>query len=261
MIKEHISDVPFNGTHIPMDDLNTVITKGPPTEESKLMERVDYRALIGKLLYLSIATRPDISFAVGVLCRYNDCPGPQHWNAAKRVLRYLHQTKSLKLVYSPSNSTEPFTVYFDADLGRDPRTARSTAGYVIKIGTRAVTWGSRLQKVAALSSTEAEYTTASAAATELMWMRYFLEECGYDLTKPSALFMDNASAIQVAKNPEHQSTMKHVHREYHWICENVEKGLIRVAHVPSADNVAEIFTKPLKRPSFARLREELGLHE
>ena len=260
IIKEHIGDVPFNGTHIPMDDLNTVLVKGPSTEEeSKLMERVDYRALVGKLLYLSIATRPDIAFAVGVLCRYNDCPGPQHWNAAKRVLRYLHQTKLLKLTYSPSNSAEIFTVYSDADLGGDPRTSRSTAGYVTKIGTGAVSWGSRLQKFTALSSTEAEYTTASAAATELMWMRYFLEECGYDLTSPSVLFMDNASAIQVAKNPEHQSTMKHVHREYNWIRENVEQGLIRVAHVPSAENVADIFTKPLKRPSFTRLRDELGL--
>jgi predicted metal-dependent HD superfamily phosphohydrolase len=90
-------------------------------------------------------------------------------------------------------------------------------------------------------------------------MRYFLEECGYDMSEPSTLLIDNASAIQVAKNPEHQSTMKHVHREYHWIRENVEKGLIRVLHVPGTENVADIFTKPLKRPIFTHLRELLGL--
>jgi hypothetical protein len=223
------------------------------------LEKVDYRGLVGKLLYLSIATRPDISYAVGVLCRYNDRAGPKHWEAAKRVLRYLKETKLLKLVYSPSHSDNPFVVYSDADLGGDPSTSRSTAGYVTKIGTGAVSWGSRLHRHTSLSSTEAEYTTASAAGTELMWMRYFLEECGYELPRPSKLLMDNASAIQVAKNPEHQSTMKHVHREYHWIRENVEKGLIHVAHVPSAENIADIFTKALKRPSFTRLRELLGL--
>jgi len=79
------------------------------------------------------------------------------------------------------------------------------------------------------------------------------------MSEPSTLLIDNASAIQVAKNPEHQSTMKHVHREYHWIRENVEKGLIRVLHVPGTENVADIFTKPLKRPIFTHLRELLGL--
>jgi hypothetical protein len=215
MIREVIGDTPFNGTHIPMDDVKLTARMGPNTkEQEELMQHVDYRALVGKLLYLSIATRPDISYAVGVLCRFNDNPGPQHWDAAKKVLRYLQQTKKLKLVYSPSDSLEPFVVFSDADLGGDPDTTRSTAGYVTRIGSGAVSWGSRLQRHTSLSSTEAEYTTASAAGTELMWMRYFLEECGYDMTRPSTLLIDNASAIQVAKNPEHQSTMKHVHREY-----------------------------------------------
>jgi Reverse transcriptase (RNA-dependent DNA polymerase)/GAG-pre-integrase domain len=260
MIEEVVGNGPFNGVHTPIDDIKSLSAFGPHTKEQvSALEKVDYRGLVGKLLYLSIATRPDISYAVGVLCRYNDRAGPKHWEAAKRVLRYLKETKLLKLVYSPSHSDDPFVVYSDADLGGDPSTSRSTAGYVTKIGTGAVSWGSRLHRHTSLSSTEAEYTTASAAGTELMWMRYFLEECGYELPRPSKLLMDNASAIQVAKNPEHQSTMKHVHREYHWIRENVEKGLIHVAHVPSAENIADIFTKALKRPSFTRLRELLGL--
>ena len=196
---------------------------------------------------------------MGVLCRYNNCPGPQHWNTAKRVLRYVHQTQNLKSTYSPSSPSDPFVVYCDADLGGDPSTSRSTAGYITRIASVTVIWGSIFHRNTSLSSTEAKYTTASAAGTELMWMCYFLEECGYNMDSPSPLFMDNASAIQVAKNPEHQSTMKHVHREYHWIRENVENKLIRVSHVSSADNIADIFTKPLKRPTFTRLRDFLGL--
>jgi hypothetical protein len=92
-----------------------------------------------------------------------------------------------------------------------------------------------------------------------MWMRYFFEEIGYDTSKPSTLWMDNVSAIQVAKNPEHVSTMKHVHRSYNWIRERVEDGDIRISHVPGIENVADIFTKSLGRVKFVQFREMLGL--
>ena len=79
----------------------------------------------------------------------------------------------------------------------------------------------------------------------MMWMRYLFQELGYDTSRPAPLLVDNKSAIQVAKHPEHQSTMKHVHRAYHWICDHVERGEITVSHVPGDDNLADIFTKPL----------------
>lgn len=93
----------------------------------------------------------------------------------------------------------------------------------------------------------------------MMWMRYFLEEVGYDMSQPSPLFLDSASALQVVKNPEHQSTMKHVHRSHHWIRNHVEVGDIRVQHVAGTENVADIFTKPLGRVTFEYLRGKLGL--
>jgi hypothetical protein len=93
-----------------------------------------------------------------------------------------------------------------------------------------------------------------------MWMRAFFDEIGYDTSEPSTLFIDSASALQVAKNPEHQSTMKHVHRSYHWLRERVTEGDIRVVHVAGADNVADIFTKPLGATKFAQCRKLLGLY-
>jgi hypothetical protein len=106
---------------------------------------------------------------------------------------------------------------------------------------------------------ESEYTTASATGCEIIWMREFLDEIGYDISLPSTLFVDNNSAILVAKNPEHQSTMKHVNRSYHWIREKVADKEIKVEHIPGADNPADIFTKPLGRVKFTRFREMLGL--
>jgi len=126
------------------------------------------------------------------------------------------------------------------------------------MGGGAVLWSSRLQCHTSLSSTESEYTTASATGCEVIWMCEFLDEIGYDISSPSTLFVDNNSAILVAKNPEHQSTMKHVKRSYHWIREKVADGEIKVVHIPGTNNPADIFTKPLSHAKFTRFREMLA---
>ena len=156
-------------------------------------------------------------------------------------------------------SDDHFTTYSNADLGGNPDNCRLTGGFAICIGRAAVQWGSRLQPHVSLSSTESEYTIALKVACEIMWMRYLLEEIGYDMTRPSPLLVDNQSALQVAKHPEHQSTMKHVHRAYHWIRDHVDRGLISVSHVPGDQNPADIFTKLLGRLKFLHFCSMLGL--
>lgn len=251
-----------NPVSTPMAEGTRLSTSMSPSSQAELtqMKKTPYREAVGKLLYLSIATRPDISFAVGVLCRFLENPGPKHWAAVKHLLKYLKGTANLRLTYRPTASPYLFTTYSDADLGGNPDNSRSTAGFVLQIGDGAVSWGSRLQKHVSLSSTESEYTTASATGTEIMWLRYFLDELGFDTSKPSPLFLDNASAEQVVRNPEHQSTMKHVHRCWNWIRSHVADGFIEVRHVPGNENPADIFTKPLKRIKFVRFRDALGLH-
>ena len=230
-------------------------------EEIAEMKKIPYREALGKLLYLSIATCPDISYAIGVLCRFSENPGRAHWTALKRVLRYLQGTSEYKLTYQPSSTTDkPFITHSDADLGGNVDNSRSTAGFVISVGGGAVLWSSRLQRHMSLSSTESEYTTASATGCEMIWMREFLDEIGYDISSPSPLFIDSNSALQVAKNPEHQSTMKHVVRNFHWIREKVANKEIIVKHVPGTENPADIFTKPLGRIKFENFRTMLGLH-
>ena len=186
-------------------------------------------------------------------------PGQDHWEAGKRILRYLKGTVEMSLVYSHSRSPDLFTTYSDADLTGNPDNGRSTGGFAICIGGGAVQWGSRLQLHVSLSSTESEYTTLSKVGCEVIWMRYLLSEFGYDMSRPSPMLVDNASAIQVAKHPEHQSTMKHVHRAYHWIRDHVKQKNILVTHVPGVDNLADIFMKPLGRVKFSRFRDMLGL--
>jgi len=86
-----------------------------------------------------------------------------------------------------------------------------------------------------------------------------LEEIGYDMSCPSPLLFDNKSALQVVKHPEHQSTMKHIHRAYHWIHGHINHGLITVSHIPGDANPTDIFTKPLGRVKFLHFHDMLGL--
>ena len=250
-----------NPVPIPMDPGQKLSAKmSPDTSEGRLaMSKYPYRELIGKLLYLAIATRPDIAYVIGVLCRFVENPGMDHWNAAKQVLRYLKGTVRMRLVYSRWTAPDLFTTYSDADLSGNPDNSRSTGGFAVCVSGGATQWGSRLQPHVSLSSTESEYTTASKVGCEIAWMRYLFEELGYNTSRPSPLLVDNKSAIQVAKNPEHQSTMKHVHRAYHWIRDQVERGQIVVSHIPGDENPADIFTKPLAKPKFTKFRSMLGL--
>ena len=250
-----------NPSLTPMDENQKLSAQmSPDTAEGKLeMKAIPYRELIGKLLYLAIATRPDIAYVVGVLCRFVENPGLPHWHTAKRVLHYLKGTTTMKLIYSRSSTPDLFTTYSDADLSRNPDNSHSTGGFAVCIGGGAIQWGSRLQPHVSLSSTESEYTTASKVSCEVMWMRYLLEELGYDVSCPSPLLVDNKSAIQVAKHPEHQSTMKHVHCAYHWIRDLVDQRQITISHVPGNENPADIFTKPLGRLKFTKFCAMLGL--
>ena len=131
---------------------------------------------------------------------------------------------------------------------------------VVKMGTGAISWASRLQTIQTLSTTEAEYVSAVAAAQELLWLRNLFTEFGYPCDK-LPLFMDNQSAIQVAKNPEHHGRMKHLDlRFYYWLRHVVASGAIVLRFVGTDDMAADCLTKPFGKVKMALAREQLGLY-
>lgn len=229
-------------------------------EERKQMDNTPYAQLVGALMYLAVATRPDIAHAVGVLSRFSSNPGPAHWKAAKHLCRYLQGTKDLKLHYAPDpEQTERFTTYADADFGGDPDSRRSTSGMVVKMGTGAISWASKLQPVVTLSTTEAEYISACSAGQEVLWLRNLFSEMGYPVQETSPLHLDNQSAIAVSKNPEHHGRMKHLDLRHYWLRDVVKDGLVEIKYTPTKSMPADIMTKALSRSSVIELREMMGL--
>jgi hypothetical protein len=170
------------------------------------------------------------------------------------------------LVYAPDldadpDASQPFVVYSDADHLGCEDTGRSTSGLVVKIGTGATSWASKLQGMVTLSSTEAEYIAACAAGQELLFTQNLFDGLHLERTPQTTLLVDNKSAIQVARNPEHHGRMKQLDAKYFWLREKVDNGRIEIEHVPTALNAADIMTKPLGRNKMAEARKMLGLFE
>jgi hypothetical protein len=127
------------------------------------------------------------------------------------------------------------------------------------MGGGAVSWRSKLQPTVSLSTTEAEYIAAVEAGKEIKWMRNLMLELGYDQSGSSLLYIDNQSAVQVCKNPEHHGRMKHLDLKYFWLRDEVGKKVIGVSYVPTGEQVADILTKPLGRVLVDRFVKLLGL--
>ncbi|KAG8959896.1 hypothetical protein FRC05_007218 [Tulasnella sp. 425] len=244
-----------SGVTTPMDPGAQLSKEQSPKsdEEKEYMTKVPYINAVGALMYLAVATRPDIVYTVAKLAQFNSYPGEAHWKAVKHLLRYLQETKDLKLTYQPSTdgkdtlSTEIFRAYSDADHAGCLDTRRSTTGYFLKMGTGAISWSSKKQASVSFSSTEAEYIAAATAGVEVIWMRELLKELGFKINSASPLYMDNKSALAVVKNPKHHGCMKHVDIRYHWIRQEVKRKNISVHFLPTEQMTADILTKPLAR--------------
>ena len=156
-----------------------------------------YQNIVGALIYLAINTRPDISYAVGVLARFNSNPIYRACKALLRLLMYLRSTPNIGLKFY-GNDLNLFG-FSDADWAGDLDSRRSTTGYVVYAAGGPIAWQSKLQTTVAVSTMEAEYMAAFGAIQELIWLKGVLSEIGIHLVDPITLKMDVKRAI--VKNP------------------------------------------------------------
>lgn len=219
-----------------------------------------YRQAVGSLAYLMVGTRPDIAYAVGVVSRSLDKPTKTNIQQVKRIFRYLKGTVDTGLEYIRKKGEKRLVCYSDADHGGDDTSGCSTSGMLCLYAGAAISWRSTKQAMVALSSTEAEIVAASEASREIVWLKRLLRDLKAKSDTP-LLRIDNESAIKLAYNhpsTQHRKT-KHIKLKHFYIRQCVSEKEIVIEQVPTEEQLADMFTKPLFKPRLVKLCQAFSL--
>ncbi|CAI7892218.1 unnamed protein product [Closterium sp. NIES-54] len=167
----------------------------PPLDES-VEPSGPYPELVGCLMYLMTCTRPDLAYPLILLARYV-APSRHrkvHWDAAKRVLRYLCSTSCMGLVIG-GRGLVVLTGHADASRVEDSAAQRSSQRYTFSLGSGSVSWRSTRSSLILSFSCEAEIYVGAMAAQELRWLTYLVTDLGEQPRSPPVLYVDNKSMI------------------------------------------------------------------
>jgi hypothetical protein len=250
----------------------TAVTPLPADAVKKLADGVDmteehdadvrsypYRQVVGSLIYLAMYTKPEISYAVGVLSRFNDKKTTAACELATHLLRYLNGQRLCMIEFKGSELD--LHAFSDADWAGDILTRRSTTGYIIFAAGGPISWQSKLQTTVATSSMESEYMAMYAGMQELVWIRGVLKELGRPQRESTPFLIDSKSAQDLALNPVYHARSKHIDIKYHWLRQHtaIEEGFhtATLHHCSTIDMCADIFTKALGSSLFFRHAREI----
>ena len=167
------------------------------------MKEIPYPEAIGLILWLTVVSRPNTAFAVGILLQFIQNPGPAHWDGIKRIISYLATTKNLWLTFGGGKHMQ-LQGYCNAEWASLPH-RHSISGFLFHYGQGAISWSSRKQNIIVLSSTEVEYVAEMHAEKEALWLKTFANKVTGIMTKPLTIMYDNQGAMVLAKDNEFHS--------------------------------------------------------
>ncbi|CAI7862192.1 unnamed protein product [Closterium sp. NIES-53] len=231
----------------------------PPLDES-VEPSGPYPELVGCLMYLMTCTRPDLAYPLSLLARYV-APGRHrkvHWDAAKRVLRYLCSTSGMGLVLG-GRGPVVLTGHADASWVDDSALQRSSQGYTFSLWSGSVSWRSTRSSYVLSSSCEAEIYVGAMAAQELRWLTYLLTDLGEQPRSPPVLYVDNKAMIALCQEHRLEHRTKHIALRYFLARELQQRGQLRLAYVATRAITADVFTKALPPGDHQRFVTVLGL--
>ena len=220
------------------------------------MRNIPYHESVGSLMYASLGTRPDITYAVQTVSRFSKNPGQAHWEAVKRIFRYLKGSKDLWLTYG--GQQKDLKGYADVD-GSMAEDQHAISGYAFLFYGGAVSWAAKRQEIVSLSTTESEYVAVTHASKEALWLRSLISQLFDIVLESTPLFSDNQSAIALTKDHQYHPRTKHIDIRFHFIRWVIEGGSLRLIYCPTEDMLADSLTKALPSPKVKHFATELGL--
>jgi hypothetical protein len=210
-------------------------------------------------MYL-IHTRPDICYVVNALSQFMGEPKHIHIVAVKHILRYVRGIIAYGLRYTSSGGVM-LHGYTDSDWMGSTVDWKSTFGYCFSLGSTMISWSSRKHGSIAQSIAEVEYIAASAANREAVWLRKLLSDLFSAELEPTIIHCDNRSCIKLFENPVFHDRSKHIEMRYHYVWDMVQRNILSIQYVRTAEQTADILTKPLFLTKFVYFRDKLGVAE
>jgi hypothetical protein len=214
-----------------------------------------YREMVGSLVYAANGTRFDITAAVSIVSRFANKPTKIHCEMVRRIYHYL-RTNPRKLRFKKKADIK-LIGYCDSSLG-NLEDFSSLAGYCFLLGNTIISWKSFKEPVVALSTAEAEYIALTSAVQECIYLQHFLTGLGYISTK-TEIHEDNHACIALAKNPQDKKRTRHIQIRFHWIREQLEKGVYVLIPTKTHEQLADLFTKGFHGPQLRSISTKLGL--
>ena len=267
-----------------------------PKLKTAEVNTTDYMSIIGSCLHIAQVSRPDISYAMGVLSRHSATPGVQHMEAALDLVSYLLKTKHLFIGYrrdkddlnkpvvyeksqwagdikptpkklsieerlvasTPTPMSNSPDMYCDADYAGDKETRRSTSGMIVMMNGGPISWSSRLQKLVALSSAESEIYAVADSVKEALHVKLMCEDCGLrEPGEPMTVWEDNAAAIHLGHGLRGNNKQKHFAVRLRFLWEHIQCKNIEFAKIDTKEQLADAFTKQLPGPAFLNFRNKV----
>ena len=212
--------------------------------EATQMKNTPYCKAIGSLMYTAITMCPNITFTILALSQFLNNPSKVHWEAVKCVFHYLASTKEYLLTYR--NEHHDLLGYTDADSASQEH-RHAISSHTFLIDGAAISWTSRKQEIITLSTTEAEYITATHAVKECIWLCCLTKPL-FDITPTSTtLFCDNQAAIHLTTNNNYHTCTKHLDIQFHFIRQTIKNKTMDIKYCPTEEMTADILTKALPK--------------
>ena len=232
-----------------------------------LMKTKCYKKRIGQCLWLARGSRPDIAYQVNALSTVAHNPGIAHWNASTHLIRYISHTRTMGVVYRrPTIAPTGPTIWSDAtwapNYGSYYDNYRSTSGNCISgnaDGSNLLSWGATRQPIIALSSAESETYSASEVAKDAAYVKKVFTELKLPAQLPFILNCDNQSTIKQTLNFVDQKNSRHIGMRAHYLRFQCHSNKLKLAFVPTNDQIADLLTKLVPQPLHERLRLIMGV--
>ena len=236
----------------PMSNNKMLRDDTPITDEDEIKL---YQSDIGVCTFFSITTRYDIAYATSKLGQYSAKPTVGARKALNKMLSYLrnNHTFSIQGIFAPKHDITSY--YSDSDhAGSMPYHSHSHTGNMLLLNDVPIFWKSKKQPVTARSSAEAEVYALDSAVSNARYINWKREEFKSNVTWPMVVYVDNNQAELFCKNLNVTSKLRTTfNMKHNWINELRDKNVVKVEHVNSDVNPADLLTKPHDAGKFVRL--------